>query len=123
MARHVIFQGPISVAVFAEDRELSEALWKIASLRLCYSAVRHNVSFQLVSPLPAGGRPSLTVPPDPSPPCQVLAPKTNEQKNNYAGKRRFPNNLLRNVARRGTSAEFVLVVDIDMVPSFNLRQV
>lgn len=111
------------MAVFAEDHELSEALWRIASLRLCYSAVRHNVSFQLVSPLPAGGRPPLTVPPVPSPPCQVPAPEAYQQKNNYAGKRRFPNNLLRNVARRGTSAEFVFVVDIDMLPSFNLRQV
>ncbi|PSN50794.1 Beta-1 [Blattella germanica] len=116
------WQGPVSVAVFAEDHELSEALWAIAGLRLCYSAIRHNVSFQLVSPLPAGGRPPLTVPPDPYPPCQVLIPDSNQQKNNYAGKRRFPNNLLRNVARRGTSAEFVLVVDIDMLPSFNLRQ-
>lgn len=111
------------MAVFAEDHELSEALWQIASLRLCYSAVRHNVSFQLVSPLPAGGRPPLTVPPGPSPPCQIPAPEAYQQRNNYAGKRRFPNNLLRNVARRGTSAEFVFVVDIDMLPSFNLRQV
>lgn len=120
---HIIFQGPISVAVFAEDHELSEALWGIASLRHCYSAVRHNVSFQLVSPLPAGGHPPLTVPPDLLPPCQSLVLEANQQKNNYAGNRRFPNNLLRNVARRGTSAEFVLVVDIDMLPSFNLRQV
>ncbi|PNF18583.1 hypothetical protein B7P43_G06247 [Cryptotermes secundus] len=116
------WQGPVSVAVFAEDHELSEALWGIASLRLCYSAVRHNVSFQLVSPLPAGGHPPLTVPPDLLPPCQGLVLEANQQKNNYAGNRRFPNNLLRNVARRGTSAEFILVVDIDMLPSFNLRQ-
>ena len=110
------------MAVFAEDHELSEALWVIAGLRLCYSAIRHNVSFQLVSPLPAGGRPPLSVPQDPSPPCQIPVFDSDQQKN-YAGKRRFPNNLLRNVARRGTSAEFVLVVDIDMLPSFNLRQV
>ncbi|XP_067012074.2 beta-1,4-glucuronyltransferase 1 isoform X2 [Anabrus simplex] len=116
------WQGPISVAVFAEDHDLSEALWTIVGLRLCYSAIRHNVSFQLVSPLPAGGRPPLSVPQDPAHPCQLPTPSRSEQQRNYAGSRRFPNNLLRNVARRGAATEFVLVVDIDMLPSVNLRQ-
>lgn len=41
---------------------------------------------------------------------------------NYAGNASYPNNLLRNVARAGSGgATFVLVVDIDMVPSEGLR--
>ncbi|XP_040184813.1 beta-1,4-glucuronyltransferase 1 [Rana temporaria] len=41
---------------------------------------------------------------------------------NYAGNASYPNNLLRNIARAGIgSTTFVLVVDIDMVPSEGLR--
>ncbi|KAM5138382.1 beta-1,4-glucuronyltransferase 1 [Mantella aurantiaca] len=41
---------------------------------------------------------------------------------NYAGNASYPNNLLRNVARAGSGgATFVLVLDIDMVPSEGLR--
>lgn len=41
---------------------------------------------------------------------------------NYASTHNYPVNLLRNVARRGTASEFVLVADIDMVPNEHLRQ-
>ncbi|XP_075693448.1 beta-1,4-glucuronyltransferase 1 [Rhinoderma darwinii] len=41
---------------------------------------------------------------------------------NYAGNASYPNNLLRNVARAGIGrTAFVLVVDIDMIPSQGLR--
>ncbi|GLH07518.1 N-acetyllactosaminide beta-1,3-N-acetylglucosaminyltransferase [Gryllus bimaculatus] len=115
------WQGPISVAVFAEEHDLSEALWAIVGLRLCHTEVRQNVSFQLVSPLLAGGHPPLTAPPDSTSPCHLKRTQRPDQ-HNYAGSHSFPNNLLRNVARRGVATEFVLVVDVDMLPSANLRQ-
>lgn len=117
------------MAVFAEDHQVSEALWKVAELRACMPGIRHNVTFALVSPLPAKSSPPLSMPsPPPSHPCS-LSPTTTAVDDvdtvapNYASTHNYPVNLLRNVARRGTASEFVLVVDIDMVPSENLRQV
>lgn len=108
---------------------MSEALWKVAELRACMPGIRHNVTFALVSPLPAKSSPPLSMPsPPPSHPCS-LSPTTTAVDDvdtvapNYASTHNYPVNLLRNVARRGTASEFVLVVDIDMVPSDNLRQV
>nr|CAD7265338.1 unnamed protein product [Timema shepardi] len=116
------WQGPISVSVFAEDQEVNDALRSIATLRNCYSTVRVNVSFHLVSPLSAGGRGGLySAPPASLFRCD-LASTSGLQRRNYVGGKHFPNNLLRNVARKTSTAELVLVVDIDMLPSANLRQ-
>nr|CAD7430813.1 unnamed protein product [Timema monikensis] len=114
--------GPISVSVFAEDQEVNDALRSIATLRNCYSTVRVNVSFHLVSPLSAGGRGGLySAPPASLFRCD-LAFTSGLQRRNYVGGKHFPNNLLRNVARKTSTAELVLVIDIDMLPSANLRQ-
>ncbi|XP_046665043.1 beta-1,4-glucuronyltransferase 1-like [Homalodisca vitripennis] len=116
------WQGPISVAVFAEDHQVSEALWKVAELRACLPGIRHNVTFALVSPLPAKSSPPLSMPSPPPPhPCS-LKHDLDTTTTNYATTHNYPVNLLRNVARRGTASEFVLVVDIDMLPNENLRQ-
>lgn len=118
-----MFQGPISVAVFAEDHQVSEALWKVAELRACLPGIRHNVTFALVSPLPAKSSPPLSMPSPPPPhPCS-MSHDIDTSSTNYASTHNYPVNLLRNVARRGTASEFVLVIDIDMLPNDNLRQV
>lgn len=118
-----MFQGPISVAVFAEDHQVSEALWKVAELRACLPGIRHNVTFALVSPLPAKSSPPLSMPSPPPPhPCS-MSREIDTSSTNYASTHNYPVNLLRNVARRGTASEFVLVIDIDMLPNDNLRQV
>ncbi|XP_063237679.1 beta-1,4-glucuronyltransferase 1-like isoform X2 [Bacillus rossius redtenbacheri] len=117
------WQGPISVSVFVDDHEMFDALRGVATLRYCYSAVHHNVSFHLVSPLSAGGRPLFSVPPDSLSRCDLSALASAPGRHNYAGRRRFPANLLRNVARRAAASELVLVADVDMLPSSGLRQV
>lgn len=110
--------------MFAEDHQISDALWKLAGLRSCYTSILHNVSFSLVSPLPAKSSPPISIPSlPPAHPCHVHPSPSDIQHNNYANTRNFPNNLLRNVARRATPSDFILVVDIDMLPSANLRQV
>ncbi|XP_063237677.1 beta-1,4-glucuronyltransferase 1-like isoform X1 [Bacillus rossius redtenbacheri] len=116
------WQGPISVSVFVDDHEMFDALRGVATLRYCYSAVHHNVSFHLVSPLSAGGRPLFSVPPDSLSRCDLSALASAPGRHNYAGRRRFPANLLRNVARRAAASELVLVADVDMLPSSGLRQ-
>ncbi|XP_039299350.1 beta-1,4-glucuronyltransferase 1-like isoform X2 [Nilaparvata lugens] len=118
-------EGPISVAVFAEDHQISDALWRVAGLRSCFTNILHNVTFSLVSPLPAKSSPPISIP-SARPlahSCQLAAQLAGQPlTNNYASTRNFPGNLLRNVARRATPSDHVLVLDIDMLPSDNLRQ-
>lgn len=119
------WQGPISVAVFAEDHQISDALWRVAGLRSCFVAILHNVSFSLVSPLPAKSSPPISIPsarPLAHSCSMTPSHSPHPATTNYASTRNFPANLLRNVARRATPSDFVLVLDIDMLPSDNLRQ-
>jgi N-acetyllactosaminide beta-1,3-N-acetylglucosaminyltransferase len=118
------WQGAISVAVFAETRELGAALWGIAKLRSCHIAIRHNVSFQLVTPLGAAGDRTPILPPsDATASCESRNQDEASPIPNYAQtKAPYPVNLLRNVARRAVQAEFVLLLDADMLPSARLRE-
>lgn len=118
------WQGAMSVAVFAETRELGAALWGIAKLRSCHLAVRHNVSFQLVTPLGAAGdRAPILPPPDATSSCEVhIQPESSPLPNYAHSKAPYPVNLLRNVARRAVQAEFFLLMDADMLPSARLRE-
>lgn len=80
------------------------------------------MTFALISPLPAKSSPPLSMPSSP-PPHSCSSSHDVENIKNYAATHNYPNNLLRNVARRGTPSEFILVIDIDMLPNENLRQV
>nr|CAD7411242.1 unnamed protein product [Timema cristinae] len=94
------WQGPISVSVFAEDQEVNDALRSIATLRNCYSTVRVNVSFHLVSPLSAGGRGGLySAPPASLFRCDLAFTSGLQRRNydffNYATKNRLFGEALR----------------------------
>jgi len=114
------WQGPISVAVYAEESDISVALWKVASLQACFQGIRENVSFSIVSPVPAKSNPPPTVPTIPA--KNVCKFVEEEYRQNYASPTKYPSNLLRNVARRASTSEFVIVIDVDMVPNEHLRQ-
>ncbi|KAK9512533.1 hypothetical protein O3M35_000935 [Rhynocoris fuscipes] len=114
------WQGAISVAVFAEEKDIYDALWKIAHLLSCYQVFKENITFSIVSPVPSQSITPSTIP-------NIVGDETcnfqkEEHVQNYAFTQRYPNNLLRNVARRASYSEFVMVIDIDIMPSENLRQ-
>ncbi|KFM65941.1 N-acetyllactosaminide beta-1,3-N-acetylglucosaminyltransferase, partial [Stegodyphus mimosarum] len=117
------WQGVISVAVFSLTEDVPLAVETILHLRRCYQNIRYNTSFHLVYPL---NGPTNNALPSSFPnvnSCDFLA--NNLQKlnvgKNYALGVAYPNNLLRNVARRSALTEFVFIIDIDMVPSENLH--
>lgn len=93
---------------------------------VCHSFFKENVTVSFVSPLPSKNHPSGLPLIDAGKMCEendTHDDKSSSSSTNYASNDRFPNNLLRNVARRASNTEFVLVIDIDMLPSENLRQV
>ncbi|KAF6211820.1 hypothetical protein GE061_012335 [Apolygus lucorum] len=116
------WQGPISVAIYMDEEAVAEVFHKVALLMTCFPAFRENVTISFVSPLPAKNRPSAVPILDAKDLCQEENYDGGVASTNYASSEGYPNNLLRNVARRASNTEFVLVIDVDMLPSENLRQ-
>ncbi len=122
------WQGPISVAVFSPGSHSVTALDTIVRLHRCLPEFRRRVSVHLVFPLTQEPRdipttlPALTA--DIS--CTNLASQLKQllYKNpNYVlgDTLKYPNNLLRNVALNNVKVEYVLVIDIDIIPSKHLH--
>lgn len=110
----------MSISIYSEVEQIAATLWKMASLQVCFQGLKDNVTFSLVSPVP----PKNNVMPTSFTYSELdVSNNTEEHLQNYALPKVYPNNLLRNVARRSTYSEYFLAIDIDMMPSENLRQV
>ncbi|XP_078062296.1 beta-1,4-glucuronyltransferase 1 [Mustelus asterias] len=137
------WQGPAAVALFALADEVPQALLALRALQLHCPGVRDTVTFTLVTPsgvrLPAAPAAShgeqeehrwdprleSDTEPEPHPPCRrALAPlhRLRLRHKNYAlGNASYPNNLLRNAARQSLPSRYVLLIDMDMLPSGGLH--
>lgn len=139
------WKGLISVGLFTLTKDISTAIEAILVLRKCYPVIRFNTSFHLVYPLHVP-LPDLTMHNDlyhlfpTSPPSlssksqkeslddnticnhlpQILVSLKSSSLNYDNEGVPFPNNLLRNVARRNSLTQFIFVTDIDLVPNHNL---
>lgn len=134
------FDGPLSVAVFVDEADISLSLAAAARLQACVPAVAQHVTFHFVyveqlehylPTLPAGSfrmRWPYTMD------CQLLTSAEQLQAppqqaavagiegHNYALRSPYPNNLLRNIARQGTTTPWMMVLDVDIVPSVGTSQ-
>ncbi|XP_060711323.1 beta-1,4-glucuronyltransferase 1 [Hemiscyllium ocellatum] len=134
------WQGLLAVAVFAGPGELSASLQLIHNLEGHCPCLRGRVTFTLVTPSgppekgaapgPGGGEPGTRdpqggEPPDPHPACRRALAQLRRYglgRANYAlSAGPYPNNLLRNAARRALPSRHVLVIDVDMLPSAGLH--
>ncbi|XP_022083043.1 beta-1,4-glucuronyltransferase 1-like [Acanthaster planci] len=127
----VRWRGPVSVAVFSSSPDISTFNNVLFTLRECFPGIKENVTFHLVQPITEitemlGS--SIKAFPFTKLPCKTILDSLKEQTfeaasqaRNYALEVVYPNNVLRNVARSGVASRFVFVVDIDMLPSANLR--
>jgi N-acetyllactosaminide beta-1,3-N-acetylglucosaminyltransferase len=129
------WHGLISVSVFALSQDIPLAIEAILLLRRCHPSIRQNTSFHLVYPLSVPMPPIGATTMAPRPSIDIISNERNchnigsvlqsMQSNliNYAHNGvSYPNNLLRNVARRNSLTEFIFVIDIDLVPSDNLYE-
>ena len=119
--------GPISVAVFAPQTEAHAVLEAVVAVLHCFPDVRETVSIHLVTPLTSKGIPMTQSPKNIS--CDTLRRigfyRSNMDKTttlNYAVASKYPNNLLRNVARHAARTVYVFVIDIDMLPNVGLHK-
>ncbi|XP_064484233.1 beta-1,4-glucuronyltransferase 1-like [Ornithodoros turicata] len=132
------WRGHTTVTVFALRSDLAIVVEILVHLRRCFPALRYNTSFHLVYPLNNGaqndpppldgaesdGAQASPDPLGPSPPCDGLLDQLRSLPfpENYAHGIAYPVNLLRNVARRNSLTEFVLVLDIDLLPNDGLHE-
>ena len=116
------WNGPISIAVFIPGQEAGFAFDAIEGLKKCYpDTIAKQVSFHLAYPsnheADISGRNSLEYKS-----CQdLLKIIENYGEANYEHSIPYPHNVLRNAARNGVTTEFVFLIDVDVLPSIDLR--
>ncbi|XP_074603084.1 beta-1,4-glucuronyltransferase 1-like [Brevipalpus obovatus] len=133
------WKGPISIGIFCLAKEIVTAIKLIILFRNCYPSIRYNTTFHLVYPLHHFPIPnfgsndnnlwhSMSLSPHSQSlsSCleisQILSSIKTKTRRNYANHGvPFPNNLLRNVARRNSLTDYIFVVDIDLVPNQDLH--
>lgn len=121
------WSGPISVAVFAVgDDELTKLLLYIIYLRQCFLDVQEKVTFHFAFPkdhIPS----AIALEPDNAPDCS--RPK---EVHRSLSKRKiverwrlrlpYPQNHMRNLARKNCQTKFVFLTDVDIIPSFYMAE-
>ncbi|ROT66020.1 hypothetical protein C7M84_015996 [Penaeus vannamei] len=115
------FGGPVSMAIYASGSDYAVALAMVSYLRHCFPAVQENVSFHIMYPrkYPPKLSSEYKAPPlscsDPEEVNRRLTILLRDPK--QTGIKHYPQNHMRNLARRACPCENVLTVDIDMVAS------
>ncbi|XP_028844164.1 beta-1,4-glucuronyltransferase 1-like isoform X2 [Denticeps clupeoides] len=119
----------LSVAVFAHGRDVGAAAALLYALGVFCPHVRALVDFHLVcgsgeaAGFPERDREQFAGLEDCAGAFGRLEARRDEHRNYAIGANvSYPNNLLRNVARGGVDADYVLVLDVDMAPSADLHR-
>lgn len=116
------WDGPISVTVFTHGHDTVIALYTIAYLHACFEQVKQSVSFHVVYPIlypPSNIKTILNMEMH----CDnVESLLTNKSKVNYGDLLPYPHNVLRNIAVEYSSTSYILMIDIDMIPSHDLNR-
>ncbi|GLH13070.1 Uncharacterized protein GBIM_17716 [Gryllus bimaculatus] len=133
------WSGPISAAVYAAgDDEYTLLQIYVAYLRKCFAAVRERVSFHLAYPkdrpprqeavelaaaavLDPPARPELDCRRPESALAELLRLRRPDTFS-YRSKAPYPQNHMRNLARRNCQADYVFLTDVDIIPSARLAE-
>ncbi|XP_075948677.1 beta-1,4-glucuronyltransferase 1 [Anarhichas minor] len=123
------WHNPLSVAIFAHGQDVKFATALVYALNFFCPQIQSLVDFHLVclsgemASFPDQDREHFAGLDDCASVFSRLETHRDKDKN-YAisGNVSYPNNLLRNVARGGTESSYILVIDIDMMPSADLHQ-
>ncbi|KAL0273096.1 UNVERIFIED_CONTAM: hypothetical protein PYX00_005853 [Menopon gallinae] len=124
--------GPISAAVYAAgDDEYFLLHWYVNFLKKCFASIRDRVSFHLLVPknkLPTGKYPArLRQLAETKHECrkpeavlkEILKLRSSET-TKWRTKSVYPQNHMRNLARKNCQSFNVFLTDIDIIPSWNL---
>ncbi|KAE8740238.1 hypothetical protein FOCC_FOCC014264 [Frankliniella occidentalis] len=128
--------GPVSVALYAAGDEWPLVQAYVRFLRRCYVPVRDRVTFHAA--FPADRMPEAAAQPEqmteilsleahldcfrPEPSLKELMRQRRPETMRWRTRHGYPQNHLRNLARRTCQTEYVFLVDVDVVPSLGLAQ-
>lgn len=121
--------GPMSVALYVAGDEEFEVLQKyLIYLRKCYEPIRERVAFSLAVPRvrPVKRQPREFDPPEmvdcakPEGTLNELMNGVSNEQANWRIRNAYPQNHMRNLARKNCQSDYVFLTDVDIVPSFNL---
>ncbi|XP_029161337.1 beta-1,4-glucuronyltransferase 1 isoform X1 [Nylanderia fulva] len=121
--------GPMSVALYAAGDEEFEVLQRyLVYLRRCYESIRERVIFSLAVPKvrPPKKQPRVFELPDiidcakPEATLNEFASHISSEQTNWRIRNVYPQNHMRNLARKNCQTDYVFLTDVDIVPSFNL---
>lgn len=117
------WKGPMSIAVFSPDRDAVSSMFGIQILRKCNADIRRFVTFHIMYPSSHPPRFDETVLDFTENDCSTALSHLRESEGqNYArGELPYPQNSLRNIARVKIKTDLFYLVDIDTVPSLDLR--
>ncbi|XP_012285752.1 beta-1,4-glucuronyltransferase 1 isoform X2 [Orussus abietinus] len=124
--------GPISLALYAAGDDEFEVLQRyLAYLRKCYAPIRERIFVSLVLPkarLPRRQPRSFDIP-DSELDCaspeyilKGLLKRIPSQHNVWRAQNVYPQNHLRNLARKNCQTDYVFLTDVDVIPSYNLTR-
>ncbi|CAG0920323.1 unnamed protein product, partial [Notodromas monacha] len=124
------WHGPLSVSIFVPDVELHLAKTVIKFLRRCSPAVADRVSFHFVSDVAHPPVDFSAEADDVDLDCNSVHESItkfvdagrSEEMMKWRDSMIYPQQLLRNVARQGCLAEYVTLVDVDMIPRPGLAE-
>lgn len=126
------WSGPISVSLFVAGDEEFEVLQKfLIYLNRCYEPIKNQVTFSLAMPkskLPAKQPKSFQIPENsdcskPEATLNFLLSEISEEQSNWRIRNVYPQNHMRNLARKNCQSDYVFLTDIDIVPSHNMAAV
>lgn len=121
--------GPVSVALYAAGDEEFEALQKyLVYLRRCYEPIRERVAFSLAVPRLRAPKkqprefqlPEVVDCAKPEATLNELMNGISNEQTNWRIRNVYPQNHMRNLARKNCQSDYVFLTDVDIVPSFNL---
>lgn len=112
------WQGQISISVLTQSHDAEYALYLIWRLHECHEDIQRKVIFHLVFPVWSHKDIINTTPHEIH--CDKKLSMKAHYENFEIGELQYPHNILRNLALKTVTTSFVLVMDIDLLPSANL---
>ncbi|XP_061816530.2 beta-1,4-glucuronyltransferase 1 [Nerophis lumbriciformis] len=123
------WQNPLSVAIFAHGQDVKFGTALVYALSVLCPQVQALVDFHLVclsgetASFPEQDHQHFAGLDD----CAAVFSRLDSHRDKYknyviSGNISYPNNLLRNVARGGAESSYILVMDMDMMPSADLHR-
>lgn len=110
------WSGPISISLFTHSSDFEYALRSMFQLYICLPEVKKRVRFNVIFPINNKPPVQFTYNSD----CKGTNDPVNVMNYEIDGLE-YPHNLLRNTAIKSSQTKYIFLIDIDMVPSLNLR--